>query len=70
MLIPLLMVSVLLLVALAAIGPFLKLFGVVDWQWKVILAPIWVPLTAVFLWLLGWALFWGMLIGMLVFIAK
>ncbi len=68
--IPLLMVSVLLLVALAAVGPLLKLFGIVDWHWKVILAPIWVPLTALFLWLLGWALFWGMLIAMLAFIAK
>jgi hypothetical protein len=70
MLIPLLMVSIFLLAALAAAGPFLKLFGIVDWQWKAILAPILVPLTALILWLLGWALFWGMLIGMLAFIAK
>ena len=68
--IPLVMIAVLALVALAIVGPFLKLLGVVDWQWKVILVPIWVPLTALLLWLVGWGLFWVLFIGILAFISK
>ena len=68
--IPVVMLVVLALIVLVAIGPVLKLLGIVDWQWKAILAPLWVPLTALFVWLLGWGLFWGLLLALLAFIAK
>jgi len=68
--IPVVMLVVLALIVLVAIGPILKLLGIVDWQWKVIFAPIWVPLTALIVWLLGWAVFWGFFLGLLAFIAK
>jgi hypothetical protein len=28
--------------------PILRVFGVVDWEWKYILAPIWVPIASFF----------------------
>ena len=68
--IPVVMLVVLALIVLVAIGPILKLLGIIDWQWKVILAPIWVPLTALVVWLLGWALFWGFFLALLALIAK
>ena len=68
--IPVVMLVVLALIVLVAIGPILKLLGIIDWQWKVILAPIWVPLTALVVWLLWWALFWGFFLALLAFIAK
>jgi hypothetical protein len=68
--IPVVMLVVIALIMLVAVGPILKLFGIVDWQWKVILGPILVPLTALFVWLLGWALFWGFFLALLAFIAK
>lgn len=44
----LLLIWVLLLIIVAAITlPILRLLGVVDWEWKYILAPIWVPLSAI-----------------------
>lgn len=63
-------VAVLALPILLAVALILKLCGVVDWSWKIVLAPLWVPAIAALLWLLIWGLIWVVLIGLLEFIAK
>ena len=57
--IPVVMISILALAMLVTLGPLLKVLGVVEWQWKFILAPLWVPLLVLLVWLTGWALFLG-----------
>lgn len=41
-----------LLPVVAVTLPILRVFGVVTWQWKYVLAPIWAPLVWIFAWLL------------------
>lgn len=66
--VPLIALTVLVLVLLVVFGPLLKVVGVIDWPWKFIFAPVWVPLVFLLLWAFGWALYWVALLAMLSFV--
>lgn len=70
MLIPLMTVLAVALFLLAVVGPIFKLLGIIDWEWKVIFAPIWITLLVVIVFVVGWGLFIGFLGGLLLLIAK